>query len=183
MVAQLKAASPSWMTKSLPHSEKVSLRRLGQSLKILAFPSQSALGCGSAHFPALTYIGVLHGGSRSHNCCCRILQLLCTSTARFRERESSRQQWSAVLVPLMWAAAGGNCECHVLQWLVWITEHIHLEQEPSCNNKKRHPQSGRSCTRQCVPDGTREWIHEQGSPRPRCRAHFTWRAQERLTNL
>ena len=32
-------------------------------------------------------------------------------------RAIRRQQWSAVYVPLMWAAASGDRECPLLQWL------------------------------------------------------------------
>ena len=100
------------------------------------------------------------------------------------------QQWSVFNVPLMWAAASGDSECHMLQWLEARAERLPLMSVGG------HECSGRATVRTAWEvlrstmqawgitsrEHLAEWIHNQGFRRPRWGAHFSGRAQERILN-
>ena len=106
-------------------------------------------------------------------------------------RALRRQRWSVLNVPLMWAAAAGDDQCAVMQWLTAKCEQLppfcfHGE-EMSCaeavriswNVLRNAMHSWNITSRECLS----EWIHNQGFPRPRWGAHFSGRAQERILNF
>ena len=106
-------------------------------------------------------------------------------------RALRRQRWSVLNVPLMWAAACGDDQSAVLQWLMAKSEHLPPlmfdGEAMSCAEAVRISwevlrnamQSWNITSR----EGLSEWIRKQGFPRPRWGAHFSGRVQERILNL
>ena len=105
-------------------------------------------------------------------------------------RAIRRQQWSAVYVPLMWAAASGDRECPLLQWLSNAASrgpalHVGVSYMPG----EDALYAGWDASLEAMEswgiqsrEHLSEWIHNQGFPRPRWGAHFCARAQERILN-
>ena len=99
-----------------------------------------------------------------------------------------RQQWSALNVPLMWAAAAGDSENPVLLWLADECSRGGPVLVAGVDTAGReavfeawHALSGamRSWGIQSREDLS-EWIHRQGFVQPRWGGHFSGRAQERI---
>ena len=88
-----------------------------------------------------------------------------------------RQQWSVLNVPLMWSAAEGNRQCWTLEWHPVTVGGVEVPGRGVGSASQRHAQLEQS------REGLSEWIHHQGFPRPRWRAHFSGRVQERILNL
>ena len=105
-------------------------------------------------------------------------------------RAIRRQQWSAVYVPLMWAAASGDRECPLLHWLSNAASrcpalHVGVSYMPGGDALY----AGWDALHEAMEswgiqsrEHLSEWIHNQGFPRPRWGAHFCARAQERILN-
>ena len=103
-------------------------------------------------------------------------------------RAIRRQHWSAVYVPLMWAAACGDRECP--QWLGHaasggppiVVGGVEMAGEDAVY-------AGWDALRETMSswgietrEDLSEWIHNQGFVQPRWGAHFCARAQERILN-
>ena len=106
-------------------------------------------------------------------------------------QEIRRHQWSAMNVPLLWAAAEGNNENLVVQWVVEESERISTVTVAGIQMSGRDAAiSGWESLRDALQamgirsrEGLAEWIHGQGFVMPRWGAHFSARAQERLLNV
>ena len=102
-------------------------------------------------------------------------------------RAIRHQHWSVVFVPLMWAAACGDRECPVLQWLgraaacgpPIIVGGIEMPAEDAVFVGWDALREAMSSGHQSREDLS-EWIHNQGFVQPRWGAHFCARAQERI---
>ena len=105
-------------------------------------------------------------------------------------RQLRHQQSSAFNLPLMWAAASGNADCHLMHWLEARAERL----PPMRVGDEQVSGRATVCTSWEVLRNTlqswgitsrehlAEWIHNQGFRRPRWGAHFSGRAQETILN-
>ena len=105
-------------------------------------------------------------------------------------QEIRRHQWSALNVPLLWAAAEGNNENPVVQWVVQESERISTVSVAGTQMSGRDAAISGESLRDALQamgirsrEGLAEWIHGQGFVMPRWGAHFSARAQERLLNV
>ena len=103
-------------------------------------------------------------------------------------RQVLRQRWSALYVPWMWAAAEGNEQAPIASWIASTANAV--TDVPVAGTPTGGHQAARAAweglchayrawgihTRADLAD----WIQAQGFPRPRCGAHFSGRAQERI---
>ena len=104
-------------------------------------------------------------------------------------RQILRQTWSALNVPLMWAASSGDEECPVLLWLARAGEQV--KSLTACDatwNGREAVLAGWGALARAMRawrvhslEDLSEWIHRQGFPQPRWRNHFSGRAREVLT--
>ena len=105
-------------------------------------------------------------------------------------RQLRHQQWSAFNVPLMWAAASGDADCHLLQWLEARAERLPpMRVGDEQISGRATVRTGWEVLRNTLQswgitsrEHLAEWIHNQGFRRPWWRAHFSGRAQERILN-
>ena len=103
--------------------------------------------------------------------------------------EIRRQQWSFLNILLMWAAATGDRSNVVLHWLAASAQNTSV---PVCGASlpgNEAVMTGWDSLHGAMQvlgirsrKGLAEWVHAQGFPQPRWRAHFSGRAQERLLN-
>ena len=105
-------------------------------------------------------------------------------------RTIRRQQWSAFNVPLVWAAASGDQECLLLQWLCQAASKGPPVQVAGIDVRgedavligwKALLETMQSWSIRSLEDLS-EWIHGQGFRHPRWRAHFGGKVQERILN-
>ena len=102
-----------------------------------------------------------------------------------------RQQWSPFYVPLMWAAAEGDRQCALLEWMISLARTLPLLD---INGQVITSEEALTVGWEVLHNAMRswgvnsredlsEWIHNQGYPRPRWGAHFSGRVQERIMNM
>ena len=103
-------------------------------------------------------------------------------------RQVQRQQWSALFVPLMWAAADDEGSCPLLEWLAMTAEVVtdvpvagalvggRYAVQAAWESLCRAYRSWGIHSREDLA----EWIYSQGFPKPRGGVHFSGRAQERI---
>ena len=103
-------------------------------------------------------------------------------------RAIRRQQWSAFNVP---AAAAGDQECAVLQWLMNAGQHIE-SMSVAGTTMSVHDAAlvGWETLSEVIRvwsirtrEDLSEWVHRQRFPRPRWGAHFGGRVQERILTV
>ena len=99
-----------------------------------------------------------------------------------------RQRWSALYVPWMWAAAEGNEQAPILDWIAStanaVTD-VPVAGTPTGGHQAVQAAWEGLCHAYRVwgihtSADLADWIHAQGFPRPRCGAHFSGKAQERI---
>ena len=106
-------------------------------------------------------------------------------------REIRRHQWSALDVPLLWAAAEDDDQCPVM---LWLAELCHAIPSVTVAGVELGSVDALAVGWQSLRDVMRsmgiqsreqfaEWIHSQGFPMPRWGAHISSRVQERILDL
>ena len=107
------------------------------------------------------------------------------------QREIRRHQWSALNVPLLWAAAEDDRLCPMIQWLLEVSQS--LPMVPVAGVQMAGPDAvmtGWESLRDVMRsieirsrEQFEEWIHNQGFPMPRWLGYISARVQERILNI
>ena len=134
--------------------------------------------------------------TRAIDAAAEFLQRLVERVGSFRiedgvPREIRRQQWSVFNVPLMWAAAEGDNQCALLEWVSSVAERLPPVQTFRGELTGREvAQAGWRALHGVLRswgvtsrEDLSEWIHNQGFRQPRWGAHFSGRVQERMLNM